>query len=86
MKKVKMMLMLLIATVGVHACPVCERNKAKFLQGITHGGGPDSKWDYLIVIAIGALALFTLFYSIKWIIRPGEKNADHIKYSLFNEQ
>ena len=77
---------MLITYAGVFACPVCERNKAKYLQGITHGTGPDSNWDLVIVAAIGILTLYTLFYSVKWLIRPNENNPDHIKYSLFNEQ
>ncbi len=68
-----------------YACPVCERNKPKILQGITHGSNPDSKWDYVIVIGMIIIALATLFYSIKWLIQPNEKNNNHIKYSFLNE-
>lgn len=86
MKKLILMIMALISFAAVYACPVCERNKAKYLQGITHGSGPDSNWDLVIVAAIGLLTLFTLFYSVKWLIKPNENNPDHIKYSLFNDQ
>ncbi len=78
--------MVFISYATVYACPVCERNKAKYLQGITHGSGPDSKWDLVIVAAIGLLTLYTLLYTVKWLIRPGENNGDHIKYSILNEQ
>ena len=86
MKKIMMISVLLFLFAGVNACPVCERNKPEILKGITHGSGPESNWDYLIVGAIAVLALFSLFYSVKWLINPNEKNPDHIKYSLFNEQ
>ena len=71
-------------TVAVFACPVCERNKAKALQGITHGAGPTSNWDYVIVGAIAVVTVFTLFYSVKWLIKPNEQNPDHIKLSILN--
>ena len=84
MKKITMLLMMLITYAGGYACPVCERNKAKYLQGITHGSGPDSNWDLVIVSSIGLLTLFTLFYSVKWLIKPNENNPDHIKNSILN--
>lgn len=86
MKKLIMILILQLCSGYLFACPVCERNKAAYLRGFTHGSGPDSKWDLVIVAVIGLLTLYTLFYTIKWLIRPNENNPDHIKYSLFNEQ
>ena len=68
------------------ACPVCERNKPKILQGITHGTGPESNWQYVIVIVIAIIAILTLIYSVKWLIKPGEDNSDHIKYSFLKEE
>ena len=68
------------------ACPVCERNKANAILSLTHGAGPDSQWDYAIVIAAIIIAIFTLFYSVKWLIKPNEKNQDHIKLFILNEQ
>ena len=85
MKKFMMISVLLFSFAAAHACPVCERNKPEILKGITHGSGPESNWDYLIVSVIAVLALVSLFYSVKWLINPNEKNPDHIKYSLFNE-
>lgn len=73
-------------TIVAVACPVCERNKPKVLQGITHGTGPDSNWDYVIVVLVAVIAVLTLIYSIKWLIRPNENNTDHIKYSFLNEE
>ena len=64
------------------ACPVCERNQPKVLRGIVHGAGPDSNWDYISIWMTILIALVALFFSIKWLIKPGEKNLDHIKYSI----
>ena len=86
MKKIATLLMIIIAQFTAIACPVCERNKPKFLQGITHGSNPESNWDYVIVIGIGIVALLTLVYSIKFFVKPNENNYDHIKYSFLNEQ
>ena len=79
------LLMLLCAGV-MHACPVCERNQPKLLKGVVHGAGPDSQWDYVIMWAVIAITVISLFYSVKWLIKPGEKDANHIKYSILNEE
>lgn len=66
------------------ACPVCEKQQPKFLKGITHGAGPDSNWDYVIIWITGVIVLFCLFFSVKWLIKPGEKSLSHIKFSILN--
>lgn len=71
---------------AVIACPVCERNQPRLLRGITHGAGPDSRWDYVIVCSMLAIVVLTLFYSVKWLIRPGEQKADHIKRTILNPE
>lgn len=64
------------------ACPVCERQQPRILRGITHGSGPGSKWDYLIVWSTVAVVVITLFYSVKWLLRPGEK-ANRISREIY---
>ena len=68
-----------------YACPVCERNQPKALKGIVHGSGPESNWDYVGAGITGIITCLTLFYSIKWLVKPGEKNPSHIKYSILNQ-
>lgn len=84
MRKLSLIALLLCNAVWGLACPVCERNQPKILKGITHGAGPDSKWDYLIVWITVAIVLTTLFFSVKWLIRPGERSANHIKRFILN--
>ena len=86
MKKIVLSVLLLCNAVWVMACPVCERNQPKILRGITHGAGPESKWDYVIVWATVAIVLLTLFFSVKWLIRPGEKSDRHIKRFILNNE
>ena len=66
-------------------CPVCEKAQPRLLRGITHGTGPESQWDYLIVLVMVVITVLTLVYSIKWLIRPGE-GAGHIKYLIVNNE
>ncbi len=75
-------LVLIIFQISAFACPVCERNQPKVLRGIVHGAGPESNWDYVSIWITIIIALITLFFSIKWTVKPGEKNSDHIKYSI----
>jgi hypothetical protein len=86
MKKITFTLFVCLAAIAAYACPVCERNKPKILQGITHGSNPESAWDYVIVIAVAIIALLTLFYAVKWLIKPNEQNNNHIKYSFLNKE
>lgn len=66
------------------ACTVCEKQQPKLLKGITHGTGPESKWDYVIVLVMTVIVLLTLFYTIKWLVNPGEKSDNHIKMFILN--
>ena len=86
MRKINFIIIMSLLQIVSFACPVCERNKPKILRGITHGSSPDSNWDYVIVFAMIVIAIATLFYSIKWLINPKEKNGNHIKYSFLTEQ
>ncbi|WP_293872322.1 hypothetical protein [Flavobacterium sp.] len=83
MKKVITTLALVLFQITAFACPVCERNQPQILRGIVHGSGPDSNWDYVSIWITILIAFLTLFFSIKWLVKPGEKNLDHIKYSIF---
>ena len=67
------------------ACPVCEKQQPKITQGLTHGAGPQSNWDWLIIGVISAITLLTFIYSLKYLIKPGENNPDHIKQSILSK-
>lgn len=82
MKKYFLSLISIFSITAAFACPVCERNQPKALRGIVHGAGPQSNWDYVGVVIISIVTLITLYYTIKWVARPGEKNRDHIKYHI----
>jgi hypothetical protein len=86
MKKLILTGTLLCNALWLLACPVCERNQPKLLKGITHGAGPESRWDYVIVLITAAIVLFTLYFSVKWLMRPGEKSDRHIKRFILNNE
>ena len=83
-KKILLLLCMIGSAAAAMACPACEKQQPKLLKGISHGVGPQSKWDYVIVIAVALIVVATLYYSIKWIIKPGEKSATHIKRTILN--
>lgn len=64
------------------ACPLCEKQQPKITQGLTHGTGPQSDWDWVIIAVISLITLVTLIFSMKFLIKPGEKNSDHIKQTI----
>ena len=86
MKTIYLLGVVLFLQVPVLACPACKRQQPRLLQGITHGTGPGSQWDYVIVCAALALTVLVLYYSVKWMIRPGEQTPDHIKQFILNHE
>lgn len=67
------------------ACDVCKENQPKGFENITHGAGPSGNLDLIIIWGAVIIVAFTLFYSLKYLIRPKENNADHIKNIVRNE-
>jgi hypothetical protein len=74
--------LLVCAATTADACPFCSVGQPKIIRAISHGPGPDSRWDYLIALAFVVITIATGYYSIKWLIRPGEQATDHIKRSI----
>lgn len=86
MKKSLLIIVFILTRLIAEACPVCEARQPKVLRGITHGQGPENNWDYLIISVVGAIVILTLFFSVKWLISPGEKSESHIKRTIINWQ
>jgi len=84
MKKSVLLGFLILSGLITNACPICDKQQPKLLRGITHGTGPESQWDYVIIGITVLIVLFSLFYSVKWLLRPGEKSENHIKNFIIN--
>ena len=74
----------LLLTMPSWACDVCQKQQPKVLQGISHGTGPQSSLDMPIIVVSAIIVLITLFFSVKYMVRPNEGNPDHIKRSILN--
>jgi len=61
------------------ACDVCDRRQPETLKGITHGIGLQNNIDYFIILGAIVIVGVTLFFSIKFLIRPKESAPNHIK-------
>ena len=83
-KKLIAIVAILFISLPTIACPVCEKQQPKILQGITHGAGPQNNWDYLIIAVTAVIVLISLFCSIKWLVKPGETSDTHIKHLILN--
>jgi NADH:ubiquinone oxidoreductase subunit 3 (subunit A) len=68
----------------VAACPACEKQQPKITLGLTHGAGPQSNWDWVIIAIIFAITVLTFIFSLKYLFKPGEKNSNHIKQTILN--
>ena len=84
MKKSIYTVLLATFSVVTYACPMCEKQQPKILRGIAHGAGPESNLDYVIVWGMVAFVVITLFYAVKYLIKPKENNDDHIKRTIIN--
>lgn len=84
MKQLLLVTSMFFLSVVVLACPVCERNQPAVMKGLTHGTGPEDRWDYVVVWVMMIVVLITLFFSIKWLVKPGEKSTTHIKRFVLN--
>jgi hypothetical protein len=85
LKRILVFILLFMPSLSVFACDACKKQQPKFLQGITHGRGPDSRWDYLIVVVMIAITLYVLVATLKCIIKPSENEAEHIKRMILND-
>ncbi len=61
------------------ACDVCNRRTSEEMQGYVHGIGPQGNMDYIITWSAIIIVGFTLFFSIKFLVKPKESAPDHIK-------
>ena len=82
--RITLSLLLMLPSSIVYACSACEKQQPKILRGITHGAGPQSSWDFVIIWVTVLIVAVSMFYSVKWLIRPGEKSAAHIKRTVLN--
>lgn len=64
---------------SVMACDACRKQQPTILRDVAHGAGPESQWDYVIVWITVLITAVSLFYAVKWLVKPGEDNQDHIK-------
>jgi len=67
------------------ACELCKKNQPKILENITHGTGPTGTLDYIIIWSAVVLVSITMILSIKFLAKPEETNADHIKNIVLNQ-
>ncbi len=68
------------------ACELCSAQQPSFLQGLTHGGGPQGNFDYAIVATALVIVLFALAWTVKCLVRPGEQSPDHIKRTILQHE
>lgn len=84
MKKIIILMLLFSPYQWILACPLCEQSQPRIFRGITHGTGPQSNWDFVIIAAAIVVVVFCLYFTIRYLYKPGETNNNHIKKSIFN--
>jgi hypothetical protein len=84
MKKQLIILAILFFTTLSFACPTCEKAQPKIFRGITHGAGPESNWDYLIIGVTAIIVLYCGYIAVSRLIKPNEMNKEHIKNAFLN--
>ena len=82
MKKTLLFIMSLLAlglSSPLLACEVCKSQQPKVIQNITHGAGPQGQSDFIIIVIAIVIVLFTLIFSVKYLLKPGEDSPGHVK-------
>lgn len=75
-----MTVLLLMFSVGnVMACEVCKKDQPQVLQDISHGTGAQADLDYVIIWSAVVIVAFTLYLSLRYLIKPNEGGRSHIK-------
>lgn len=86
MKRLVLLIVFIFTVLRTFACPVCEKQQPTLLKGISHGTGPQSDWDMVIIWIAIAIVILTLFFSIKFLVKPGEKAESHIKRFILSDE
>jgi hypothetical protein len=68
------------------ACDACKLQQPEVTRNLTHGTGPESNWDWFIVGIVILITVVAFVFSVKYLIKPGEKDTSHIKYSVFSDE
>ena len=77
-----MCLMVLGLSSPLLACEVCKSQQPKVFQNITHGAGPQGQSDFIIIAVAIVIVLFTLVFSLKYLLKPGEDSPGHVKRTV----
>lgn len=84
MKNLITTVVLVLISFASFACPTCEKAQPKIFRGITHGAGPDSNWDYLIIGFTAIIVLYCGYITVSRLIKPNEMQKEHIKNAFLN--
>ncbi len=79
-----MSMFMLLFSITTWACDACQKQQPEVLKGISHGTGPQSDLDMPIIWVSAIIVVATMVLAIKFLVRPNENNADHIKRSILN--
>lgn len=81
------LLLLLVSSINTFACEACNVNQPQILRTIGHGGvGPQSNWDYFVVISMLLITVYTLYATIRCFGTPKEKKYNQIKNHVLTQQ
>lgn len=66
------------------ACEACDLQQPKITRGLTHGAGPKSMWDWVAVAIIMLISIATVYYFIKYLIKPDAKKRIELKNNVLD--
>lgn len=66
------------------ACEACDLQQPKITRGLTHGPGPKNMFEWMAVIAILIISVLTVYYFIKYLIKPDPQKTDKLKNNVLH--
>lgn len=55
-------------------------------QGAQHHESASGPMETVLVVVGVVITAIVTFYTVKWFLNPGERNADHIKRRILNNE
>jgi len=55
------------------------------MHDMSHLAGPQAAWEYVLVVVAVIIVVWVFYLAFKYIFKPGEEQADHIKRRILEK-
>lgn len=77
--KISLSVVAILFSTALFACDACQLQQPKVTKGFTHGTGPQSDWDWFIVVIVIIITIWTFFTFSEVFIKTWRKTRSPYK-------